>query len=84
MVGMVVTTALKSYGIVGAAMPNDFAECTSDKNITVGDKCCYIGAKALNVTVSACMLFITILISLLLKLLLKSSEITLLTHADQA
>ena len=56
MVSMVMSSGMNTCGTVGSAEPNDFAECTSDKNITLGDRCCYIDAKVSNVTVSACFL----------------------------
>jgi hypothetical protein len=36
--------------------PANIGECTTDKNLTEGDKCCYISAKIVNVTASACWL----------------------------
>ncbi len=56
MVSMVVSAGMNACGTVGSAEPNYIAACTSDKNITLGDRCCYIEAKVLNVTVSACFL----------------------------
>jgi hypothetical protein len=56
MVSMVMSSGMNTCGTVEAAEPKNFAECTSDKNLTLGEKCCYIDAKVSNVTLSACLL----------------------------
>ncbi len=61
LVGIIFISAIYSYGlntcgIVGDRMPAGINDCVSDKNLTMGSKCCYISAIPLNDKISACFL----------------------------
>ncbi len=44
MISAVFSAGLNSCGTVGDVMPAKHSDCFSDKNLTLGAKCCYISA----------------------------------------
>ncbi len=44
MISAVISGAMNTCGTTGDAMPAKASDCFSDKNLTEGAKCCYIGA----------------------------------------
>ena len=59
MISAVISAGMNSCGTVGDNMPAKSSDCFSDKNITQGAKCCYIGGypPVVNSTlISACFL----------------------------
>jgi hypothetical protein len=59
MISTVFSAGMNSCGTVGDDMPGKVNDCTSDNKLSVGSRCCYIRAIAVNNTVSACTLLPT-------------------------